>query len=495
MLYNRNKGKEVYPAPESTGIQARKSRKAIIYLSILLACAMTVSGCNAVSITNYPASSEESSENISSSVSSDSIASPSSVSAGSKPASSSSSNVSATATPAPTNASEIKYMYVNVNTANVRTEPGTGSTSEVIGQLHYRARVRRILINDKWSKVITDDDETGFVYSEFLSATIPSITPTASASMTLTKWPAVSTLTQSYHAANLSNYIGRAFETGYKPLKGITVIIDPGHGGADPGAVYNNTVMEKTINLAVSLKLGTKLTELGAEVVYTRSTDITLGLYYRNAFINKYILSKHKAVLADKGEDTQNATRLIGLMDKVMNLNTDTISKGGRGAFLGIGVNEDIRTSMDISREYEDIIVLSIHCNSIENSPSTNGVEVYYGTNSEIYQDEKRLAASEDPSNPINPEYQYYNDSARKKLAVALRDGIRKETGRAMRGAGDGVYSWNFCMLRENNLTSALIELGFISSAKDRNYLLDRTNQEKMALGIAKSIYNYYCVH
>jgi N-acetylmuramoyl-L-alanine amidase len=48
-------------------------------------------------------------------------------------------------------------------------------------------------------------------------------------------------------------------------------------------------------------------------------------------------------------------------------------------------------------------------------------------------------------------------------------------------------------MLRENNLTGALIELGFLSNKGDREYLLDPVNQKIMALGIAKSIYNYFC--
>ncbi len=451
---------------------------------------MAVSGCNVVSITSLPRSSGSSGDHASSSsVSSEN--NESSSESNSSPASTSGSEIKTTPTPAPTDANENKYMYINVNTANFRTAPGTGGTSDVIKQLHYRARVMRISISEKWSEVITDDDETGFVFSEYLSASIPKITPTAAASKILDKWPAESTLIKSYYSAKLSDYKGRAKE--YEPLKGITVILDPGHGGADPGAVYNNTVMEKTINLAVALKIGAKLTAMGAKVVYTRSDDTTRGLYYRNAFINKFILEKHKAVLAEKGEDVQEVNRLIGLMNQVMKLNTDVVAKGGRGIFLGLGVSKEIRTAMDISREYEDVIVLSIHCNSILNSPSTNGMEIYYGTNNGIYQDEKGLVADEDPSNPINPEYQFYNDSARKKLAVALRDGIRKETKINMRGAGDGIFSWNFCMVRESNLTSTLIELGFISNTKDRNYLLDRANQEIMALGIANSIYNYYC--
>ncbi len=56
------------------------------------------------------------------------------------------------------------------------------------------------------------------------------------------------------------------------------IVIDAGHGGAFPGAVYGK-VKEKDLNLAVALKLGALIEkELpGVKVVYTRKTDIALG--------------------------------------------------------------------------------------------------------------------------------------------------------------------------------------------------------------------------
>jgi N-acetylmuramoyl-L-alanine amidase len=383
-------------------------------------------------------------------------------------------------------------MYINVDIANFRTTPGTDSGSTIIKQLHYRARVKELSKNDKWSHIVTDTDETGYVFSEYLTDTMPAVTPTEPAGRTLTKWAAESSLTKSYYSANLADFIGRSID--YLPLQGITVIIDPGHGGADPGAMYN-TVMEKTINLSVSLEVGKKLVEMGAEVVYTRSDDRFLSLYYRNALINKYILEKHKLALAAAGEDAADTDRIIGLLDQVMSKNSDVISSGGRGVFLGLGVNADIRNVLDISSEYDNVILLSIHCNSILNADYAHGVEIYFGTNSAIYQDEKKLLVDESPSNPVNPEYQYYDDNARRKFATALRDGVMSETSpnMEMRTLNGGLYAWNFCMLRENNLTGALIELGFLSNKGDREYLLDPVNQKIMALGIAKSIYNYFC--
>lgn len=52
-----------------------------------------------------------------------------------------------------------------------------------------------------------------------------------------------------------------------------TVVIDPGHGGYDVGAVGPTKVMEKDVNLAVALKLGALLQSQGIKVVYTRVND------------------------------------------------------------------------------------------------------------------------------------------------------------------------------------------------------------------------------
>ncbi len=475
-----------------SGIQKTK-QKAAVYLLILLSAAILFGSCNYVDTTGYPSDSDLSSLITSSpsSSSTSSVSSKSDSSSISQPDSSDSSS-SPLPTATPTLTLPDIFMYINVGVANMRTTPSSSSDSTIIRQLHYRSRVRRLNTTGNWSLVVTDTDETGYVFTEYLSDTMPDITPSKAAEKPFEKWPAEYSLGKSYYTTDLSEWLGRSID--YTPLKGITVILDPGHGGADPGAVYMDSVYEKTINLKVSLAIGEKLTEMGAEVVYTRRDDRTLSLYYRNAFIGKYILEKHKKVLQDSGEDVAETDRLIGLMQEVMDRNTDVIAKGGRGAFLGLGVNADIRTVMDITSEYDDIILLSIHCNSILNSSSSRGVEIYYGTNNGIYNDEKHLLAGEDPSNPVNPEYQFYNDAARQKFAKSLRDGIKNETGLPMRGPNDGIYAWNFCMLRENNLTSALVELGFISNAKDREYLQDPLNQKIMALGIAKSIYNYFCV-
>ena len=57
-------------------------------------------------------------------------------------------------------------------------------------------------------------------------------------------------------------------------LNGKTIVIDPGHGGSDPGAIGANKVMEKDITLAISKKLALLLQQKGATVRMTRVTDV-----------------------------------------------------------------------------------------------------------------------------------------------------------------------------------------------------------------------------
>ncbi|HEY4743867.1 MAG TPA: N-acetylmuramoyl-L-alanine amidase [Desulfuromonadaceae bacterium] len=66
------------------------------------------------------------------------------------------------------------------------------------------------------------------------------------------------------------------------------IVIDPGHGGHDPGAIGPNGIMEKDVVLAIGLKLRELLKDdLGLDVVMTRSTDVFIPLEERTAIANK----------------------------------------------------------------------------------------------------------------------------------------------------------------------------------------------------------------
>lgn len=66
-----------------------------------------------------------------------------------------------------------------------------------------------------------------------------------------------------------------------------TVMIDPGHGGSDPGAIGITGLYEKEVNLDISLKLRDELLKRGYNVVMTRTSDISISLQDRIALANQ----------------------------------------------------------------------------------------------------------------------------------------------------------------------------------------------------------------
>lgn len=88
-----------------------------------------------------------------------------------------------------------------------------------------------------------------------------------------------------------------------KPFENLTIIVDPGHGGSESGAVAYN-LKEKDINLQISKKLKKSLQKNGAKVYLTRETDEYKGLYERVDFAKRknadIFISIHQNSLPDR---------------------------------------------------------------------------------------------------------------------------------------------------------------------------------------------------
>ena len=70
------------------------------------------------------------------------------------------------------------------------------------------------------------------------------------------------------------------------PLSLKRIVIDPGHGGVQTGAIADSGLTEKEITLDVALRLRRLLADAPFEVLLTRNSDITMGLEKRVAFAN-----------------------------------------------------------------------------------------------------------------------------------------------------------------------------------------------------------------
>jgi N-acetylmuramoyl-L-alanine amidase len=71
------------------------------------------------------------------------------------------------------------------------------------------------------------------------------------------------------------------------PIVGKSLMLDPGHGGVDQGAHGAQGLLEKNVNLEVTMRLQELLAEAGAKVVLTRNDDYYISLYERSFLANQ----------------------------------------------------------------------------------------------------------------------------------------------------------------------------------------------------------------
>ena len=142
---------------------------------------------------------------------------------------------------------------VTTTSVNFRTGPSTSYTS--IAKIPEGAVVDVISTSGTWAKVKYNNQE-GYVHTDYLK------TYTGSSSTTPTLPP------------SNSSYSTK------------TIVIDPGHGGHDPGAVSFGR-NEKDIALSISKKINANLKTLGFKTIMTRSTDVYIPLSERYSIANR----------------------------------------------------------------------------------------------------------------------------------------------------------------------------------------------------------------
>ncbi|WP_438444330.1 N-acetylmuramoyl-L-alanine amidase [Gorillibacterium sp. sgz5001074] len=94
------------------------------------------------------------------------------------------------------------------------------------------------------------------------------------------------------------------------------VVLDPGHGGSDPGAIGVNGLQEKDVNLDIALKLREELVKRGYEVIMTRETDAGLTLAQRVEFTDRIMPSLFVSVHANSYKDSRTRGSMVLYYDK-----------------------------------------------------------------------------------------------------------------------------------------------------------------------------------
>ncbi len=222
-----------------------------------------------------------------------------------------------------------------------------------------------------------------------------------------------------------------------------TVVIDPGHGGYDPGVVSGN-VKEKDLVLAVGLLLGEKIRNAYPDVniVYTRSRDIFIPLHARAS-----LATRHKA-------------------DLFLSIHANGVSqssvRGTETFTLGLHRSQE---NLEVAKKENSVILL-------EEDYTTN-YEGFNPNETESYIMFENIQA------------EYQNQS----IDLAAR--IQEELTRRVRLSNRGVKQAGFLVLRQTSMPSALVEIGFISNPAERNFLVSDNGKEQTAESLFQAFSKY----
>ncbi len=213
------------------------------------------------------------------------------------------------------------------------------------------------------------------------------------------------------------------------------IVLDPGHGGIDPGAEREG-VAEKDLMLSFARQLQETLRRAGVEVVLTRDEDIFVALETRVAIAHQV------------------------QADAFISLHADSLSQGGaKGA-----------TVYTLSEEASDTATQHL-------AARHNRADIIAGAD---------LTGSDDQVAGILLDLARQETQPRSMdLAQALVDGMAMAGGpmnrRPQREAG-------FSVLKSADIPSVLVEVGFLSSNRDLNNLRDPVWRAVMVNGIADAI-------
>lgn len=274
------------------------------------------------------------------------------------------------------------------------------------------------------------------------------------------------------------------------PLKGKVVFIDPGHGQTDPGAVVYG-VKEAPINLSIGLKTKEALEELGATVIITRTSDKWVSLYSRNAMVHRYCLQ----YLEDNNLPSVPYYIRQYIETSLTNvLKANSNEADGMGIMGGTGMCDEMKQLFFVEQSMDNFVFISIHCNAAS-SKSAHGTSIYYVTDSSMKESEARMVKNDpalyrDPRCPIRGAFTGRDGETNAYFSSCLYRGV---VGQVPQFASyRHIIEDNFCVLREHGLTSAMVEVAYMTNNADLNNLLKSSVQQNVAQGIADGVVMYF---
>ena len=214
------------------------------------------------------------------------------------------------------------------------------------------------------------------------------------------------------------------------------VIIDPGHGGKDPGAIGPTGLREKDVTLGIALYLEKLLKNAGIPTYLTRSKDEFVYLENRTNFANQ---------------------------------------KNG-------------------------FVFVSLHANSVLNHrPSAKGIETFVLSSKYIGASARDVADRENRASRAHPEVDTdlaliiadLEESANIKYSLDFAEIIQKKLAKYLKLENRGVKQAPFVVLKGANMVAVIIEVGFISNPKEEKLLKTNKFRENAAQALFEAI-KYY---
>lgn len=253
-------------------------------------------------------------------------------------------------------------------------------------------------------------------------------------------------LVPSEFVAELAREMGVAFEPAHVPPSpvGGVVILDPGHGGRDPGAVGRTLgLLEKDVALDVSQRVARMLRERGVEVSMTRTTDVFLELDERVAIANRVQPDLFVSIHADAAENRSAHGSTVFYPDD---------RPGGGAADLE---DRAKRQTRDFTLPLDRI-----------------GAE---GTLSRPVQ------------NAVLGEMMHGYRSRSWRAARHILDALAREAGTHSRGVREAPFR----VVRFPRCPSVLVELDFLTNAESERRMSRPEHRERLARGVAEGVMAY----
>lgn len=202
----------------------------------------------------------------------------------------------------------------------------------------------------------------------------------------------------------------RAVETMSWALVDKVIVIDPGHGGYDPGKVGVSGTLEKDVNLAIAQKLAGLINGSGAKAVLTRDKDVDL-VTEGEGTRKKRDLDNRLKIVKEAKADLYVGIQANALGSRWTGAQTFYIEKNEEGRKLALSIQDEIRRQLKNTKRKAIKIreESSYMLRNLTHLPSTL-VEVGFLSNRE----EEQLLN--------DPHYQ-------QRMAVAIYSGIVKYLG------------------------------------------------------------------